>query len=97
LFPLIVTFTIAKQWKGTRAKEIKVPVAIDAPGGCGNFTFEQGESYLVYVYRKDPRVAPADSNFPERWTPAFCTPNLRANDARPEMKKLDGMANPATR
>jgi len=61
---------------------------MDLPGLCGDFLFAVNKRYLVYTYKRDPRKQ-QQSNFPEFWTTSDCTPNLEAENAAEEMKKLD--------
>jgi len=74
-----VTFKVEKQWKGSKKSAISVLFGADVPGMCGDMPLVVGQRYLIYAFHeKDELTSYAD-----------CGPNVRAEDAKSEIKNLN--------
>lgn len=51
----LVTFDVAKSWKGVSTPEVKISTARDS-AACG-YNFEEGKEYVVYAYDNEGELA----------------------------------------
>ena len=79
LFMQSVTFSVKRQWKGPKQKQLSVLFDFDAPGWCSDMPLIVGREYLTYVYREKAGWA----SFTD------CGPNVEKSLATEDMKKLD--------
>lgn len=83
--PVKVTFEVSKIWKGTDDKTLVVTTAREG-ASCG-YSFERGESYLVYAYLDQPgNVLQATS----------CSRTALLSDAEEDLAKLGKSFAPTT-
>jgi hypothetical protein len=74
-----VTFTVQRQWKGSKQNQIRLLLPFDNPGMCGGLRLKLGSQYLMYAYReKEGLVSYTD-----------CGPNILASDAGADIKNLN--------
>ena len=74
-----VNFTVKRQWKGSKQKQINVLLNLDIPGICNDMPLAVGRRYLMYAYReKEGWVSGTD-----------CGPNILESDAVGDIKNLN--------
>ena len=82
-FPLaayLVRFAVERRWKAAKDAELTGVADFDQPGFCGDLKLAVGKSYLIYAPRDKGRLRVLTD----------CGPNITAEDAGEEMRRLDG-------
>jgi len=78
-FAYAVTFTVDRQWKGSKLRQPLVNFTFDNPGWCGDLHLAKGERFLIYAYREKQELV----------TYTDCGPNLEAKYAGTDVKNLN--------
>jgi hypothetical protein len=74
-----VNFTVRRQWKGSKQKQINVLLTFDLPGMCNDMPLAVGRRYLMYAYReKEGLVSGTD-----------CGPNIIESEAGADIRNLN--------
>ncbi len=64
-----VILEVTESFKGVSAKTVEVITDVYNGGGSCGVNFKEGESYLVYAYKRHPLLSETEAKFPkESWT-----------------------------